>query len=438
MMQPPGDVPEIDSDGRPFIVAGLVIVALVFGGLGTWAAVAPLSGAVIAPGVVTVETNRKTVQHLEGGIVAALFVREGQEVARGDRLIRLDDTRVKAQLLLVDGRLDELCARKARLMAERDGAATIAFPAVLTDRGETAQVAELLKGQSEIFAARQAALLGEISVLKQRTEQLRQEIEGIRSQQKAKGRQVRIIKLELKDLKALLAKGLVPRPRLLSLEREAERLNGERGEHVADIARANTSIGEAELQILQLKKSFRERVVTELRELETEMFDLTERRVVAVDEMRRLDIRAPQAGRVVGLEVHTIGAVVGPGQNLMDIVPGEDKLVVEGRVTPEEVDKVSLGLEAVVILSAFERNTTPELNGTVTRISADRLVDPATNLPYYSVRIQIPTAELARIGDLQLRAGMPAECFIQTGARTALSYLMKPFNDAARRVLRDG
>lgn len=438
MMPPTDKTPEIDSNGRPFIVAGLVIVALVFGGLGTWAAVAPLSGAVIAPGVVTVETNRRTVQHLEGGIVAELLVREGEEVARGDRLIRLDDTRVKAQLLLVDGRLDELRARKARLTAERDGATTVPFPAVLTNRRESAQIAELLKGQSEIFAARQAALFGEISVLKQRTEQLRQEIDGIRAQQTAKGRQVEIIREELKDLKGLFAKGLVPRPRILSLEREAERLNGERGEHVADIARAKTSIGEAELQILQLKKTFRERVVTELRELEIEMFDLTERRVVAVDEMRRLDIRAPQTGRVVGLAVHTIGAVVGPGENMMDIVPGEDQLVVEAQVTPEDVDKVSLGLEAVVILSAFERNTTPELNGTVTRISADRLVDPATNLPYYSVRIRIPTVELARIGDLKLRAGMPAECFIQTGARTALSYLMKPFNDAARRVLRDG
>lgn len=438
MTAAPDALPEIDSDGRPFIVAGLVIVALVFGALGTWAAVAPLSGAIVAPGVVTVDTNRKTVQHLEGGIVAELRIREGDAVRQGDLLIRLDDTRVKAQLGMIDGRLDELRAREARLVAERDGTERIVMPAAFAARAKDLQLAAILRGQSEIFVARRNALDGEVSLLAQRTEQLRQEIGGIEAQQQAKTRQVRLIAGELKDLRGLLEKELVPRSRVLSLEREAERLNGERGQHVAEIARARASIGEAELRILQLRKDFRERVITELRELETELFDLSERRIVAQDELRRVDIRAPLSGRVVGLAVHTIGAVIGPGQNLMDIVPEEDRLVVEARVAPEEVDKVGAGQEAVVRLSAFDLRTTPEFKGTVTTVSADRLSDPATNLPYYAVRIQIPGEALAALGDLQLRAGMPAECFIQTGARTALNYLMKPFYDAVLRVVRDG
>jgi HlyD family type I secretion membrane fusion protein len=313
----------------------------------------------------------------------------------------------------------------------------MAVPETLAARARDPKVAAILHGQAELFAARKAALDGEVSLLGQRVQQLREQITGIEAQQTAKARQVRLIRGELKDLKALFTKGLVPRPRILSLEREAERLKGERGEHVAEIARARTSISETEIQILQLRKTFREQVVTELRELETEKFDLTERKVVARDELRRVDIRAPQSGRVVGLAVHTIGAVIGPGETLTDIVPDGDELVVEARVAPEEVDKVSHGLAAVVTLSAFERNTTPELAGEVVTISADRLVDQATNMPYYAVRIRIPVTEMAKLGDLKLRAGMPAECFIQTGARTALSYLMKPFNDAARRVLRD-
>lgn len=429
--------PSAGTDARPFIIAGLAIVLLLLGGLGTWAAMAPLSGAVIASGVVTVETNRKTVQHLEGGIVADLVVREGDSVTRGDLLMRLDDTRVQAQLAVIDGRLDVLRAREARLAAERDGAPQIAFAKLLQARVHFPKVAEVLRGQREMFAVRKATLAGEVSILKQRIAQLKQETLGLKAQQMAEAKQIKIIRVELRDLKNLYRKGLVPRARIMALEREAERLNGDRGQHIADIARSENAIGQAKLEIVQLKKRTRETVVTELREMQAEIFDLVERRVIAADQLRRINIRAPRSGRVVGLTIHTVGAVIAPGQNLLDIVPHEDKLVIEAQVRPQDIDKLSAGLAAVVRFTAFDLDTTPELAGNVTTVSADRLIEAATNLPYYAVRIQIGAEELTKLKSLRLRAGMPAEIFIQTGARTAMSYLMKPFRDAMMRAFKE-
>lgn len=428
----------VKTDSRPYILAGLAILAVMIGGFGTWAAVAPLSGALVAPGVVTVETNRKTVQHLEGGIVLELRAREGDVVQRNDVLIRLEDTRVKAQLAVIDGRLEVLMAREARLAAERDDVDRIAFPEALRRRMSAPKVAEILRGQSEVFAARRSAFQGSISVLEQRAAQLREEIHGLQAQHAAKARQIEIIVKELRDLRELYEKGLVPRPRMLALEREKERLVGETGQHLADVARAEKAIGETELQTVQLRHTTRETAVTELREVEAEIFDLAERRVVFQDELERIEIRAPQAGQVVGVSVHTVGAVIKPGQPLMDIVPREDRLVVEARLRPEDVDKVAPGSKAHVRFSAFDRDTTPEVSGEVTTVSADRLTEQTGQEPYYAVRVSIAADQVARLGQLQLRAGMPAEVFIQTGDRTALSYLMKPFSDALRRSFNDG
>jgi HlyD family type I secretion membrane fusion protein len=225
----------------------------------------------------------------------------------------------------------------------------------------------------------------------------------------------------------------VPRPRVLALEREMERLAGERGQHVAEIARAQKAIGETELDIVQLEKTRRETAETELRDVQAEIYDMAERRVVFEDQRQRTDIRAPQSGQVVGLSVHTTGAVITPGQKLMDIVPREDRLIVEARLRPEDVDKVLSGSPATVRFSAFDRDTTPELTGEVAVISGDRLTDPNTQESYYAVRVVIPATEIARLDGLQLRAGMPAEVFVQIGKRTALSYLVKPFTDALRR-----
>ena len=438
MKKSPGNsAPTLRTDTRPYILAGAAIVAVMIGGFGTWAAVAPLSGALVAPGFVTVETNRKTIQHLEGGIVRELRIRDGDVVRQDDILVRLDDTRFKTQLTVIDGRLDALTAQKARLIAERNNASQIIFPEALRRRGDIAAAAEIMRGQAEIFAARRSAFEGSVSVLEQRAEQLRDQIRGLRAQQEAQTRQIQIIAMELRDLKDLFKKGFVPRPRILALEREMERLTGERGQHIAAIARAENAIGETKLQIVQLRRTMQESAVTDLRDVEAEIFDQAERRAVFEDQLKRTDIRAPLSGQVVGLSVHTIGAVITPGQNLMDIVPRDDRLVVEARLRPRDVDKVTAGSRANIRFSAFDLRATPELSGEVTTVSADRLTEVAGQEPYYAVRVSVSTEQIARLGQLQLRAGMPAEVFIQTGERTALSYLMKPLADAVRRSFLD-
>lgn len=430
-------ISDIKRDSRPYILAGLAILVVMIGGVGTWASVVPLSGSLIASGVVTVETNRKTVQHLEGGIVLDLQVREGDTVQQNDVLIRLDDTRVRTQLAVIDGRLDVLLAREARLKAEQTGADRIAVPAKLRDRITDPQIAEVVRGQSELYAARRSAFEGSVSVFEQRARQLRDEIKGLRAQHDAKVRQVQIIGRELRDLTKLFEKGLVPRPRILALERERERLTGETGQHISEIARAEKGVGETKLEIEQLHHVRRETAVTELREVQAEIFDLYERRVVYEDQRKRIEIRAPQSGQVVGLSVHTTGAVISPGQELMDIVPREDRLVVEARLRPEDVDKVYRGSTANVRFSAFDLNTTPELTGKVTTVSGDRMTDSATQETYYAIRVVVTAEEISRLKGMTLRAGMPAEVFFQSGERTALNYLIKPFLDAMQRSLTD-
>lgn len=424
------------SSGR-YILFGLVIVVAMFGGLGTWAAIAELSGAVIAPGVVSVSSKRQTVQHLEGGIISELLVRDHETVEVGQVLVRLDDTRAKATLGIIGGRLDILNAQAARLIAERDGLAELAVPADLADRIAEPQVTEIVEGQIELFKARQDGLNGETEILTQRIAQLGDQIVGLEAQQAAKERQIEIISEELSGLERLYRQGYAPRTRLLELQRAAERLRGEVGEHIADIAAAGTQIGETRLQIIQLRRDFAEQAVEQLREVRAQVFDLDQRRAAALDELMRLDIRAPKAGAVVGLGVHTIGGVVAPGQALMDIVPEEDELIIEAQVAPQDVDKIAGGLNAMVRLSAFDLRTTPELNGTVVSASADRLMDEMSGLPYYLVDVRISDSELARLDGLTLMPGMPAEVFIDTGKRTALSYLVKPLTDSLAHVFRE-
>ncbi len=430
--------PAASSNPVPHIMAGLIIVAVMFGGLGTWAALAPLSGAIVAPGLVTVYSKRKTVQHLEGGIVAEILVRDGDYVEIGQPLIRLEKTRAQANVSIVEGRLDQLLARKTRLMAERDGRDRVVFPASLTAREDEPDMTEILRGEAELFAARRNALEGEVDILMQRIEQLNEQIRGLSAQKKSKSQQIALIREELTGLRKLLEKGFARKPDILSLERQAEELKGDQGEFVAEIARAKSGIGEAKLNIIQLQKKIRQEVVAELREVQGEIFDLDERRIAATDELERIDIRAPQAGLVVGMDVHTPGGVLSPGQTILDIVPGNDELVIEARVPPNNIDKVAMGLSSIVRFPAFDRNATPDLDGEVFKVSADRLTDDKTRETYYLVSIRIPDPELAKLNDLELVQGMPAEVFIATGERTALSYLLKPLTDGFARAFKDG
>ncbi len=423
---------------KPIAVTGIVIVLAMFGGLGTWAATAELSSAAIAPGVIAVNSNWRTIQHLEGGIVDEILVSDGDHVEQGDVVLRLDATRSEASLQIIDSQLNLAQATEARLLAERDGLETITFPKDLLDvRDSDPDVGTILDGQELLFQARRANLSGEAAILRQRIEQLHDEIGGLEVQQSASNEQIVLIEDELEGLRALYEEGYVTRSRILSLERESERLRGERGEDLAAIARARTAIGESELQIIQLEKGFQEQVVAELRDVQAEIFDLEQRRVAAADQFERVDIVAPEDGTVLGMNAHTVGGVIKPSEPIMNIVPAGDALIVKARVRPDDIENTSIGLNAEVRFSGLNQRETPVLHGEVIGLSADRLTDQQTGEPYYEARVRIAQNELEKLGDVDLMPGMPAEVMILTGEQTALAYMLDPLVAGLSRSFRD-
>ncbi len=434
---------EARSSVRRYAIAGLAAVGVLVGGLGIWAGLAPLSSAVIAPGVIVVDSSRKEVQHLEGGIVAALLVREGDHVRAGQPVVRLDATQAGARRTILQAELDVLRARRVRLKAEQhvgEGGALppLAFPSALELRRlAEPSVAQILDGEFALFTARHAALKGRLAVLKTQPSLLREEIRGLEAQVAAKTRQIELIQQELAAQHKLLKKGHVPITRVLELERTAAALKGERGQRLAEIARARGSIGEAALREIELVTGFREGAVADLREAEARIFDLREQLLAAEDVLQRTELLAPATGHVVGLSVHTIGGVVAPGEVLMQIVPDKDALTIDVQVRPEDVDEVTPGQEADVRLTALDQTTTPTLKATVTAVSADRLVDEQSGLPYYRARLELTDEELSRLGEQTVVPGMPAEVFIRTGGRTVLNYLFKPLRDGFSRAFRE-
>ncbi len=426
------------SDARRPIAAGLAIVAAAFGGFGLWALLAPLDSAVVAPGVVAVESSRKAVQHREGGIVAEILVREGQEVAAGAVLVRLDATEARARVAALRARLDAALTQQARLAAERDDAKSIVFAEELHTRAATdARLASLMTGEERQFAERRQSLAGQVRILEQRIAQLREEIAGLASLVLANERQTALMEDELVGLRELYEKGYYPRTRILAMERELARLAGERGSNIAAIARAENAIGESRMQILQLRQGRQEDVVAQLREVAAQINENEEHFLVAADMLRRTEIVAPQAGRVQGVKVHTVGGVVAPQAELMQIVPLDDRLVVEARVNPADIDNVGVGQEAQVRLTAFSVRTTPVIEGRVATLSADRMIDERTSQPYYLARIEVPEEELRKLSDRPLQAGMPADVIIATGSRTLFQYLVKPLSDGIATGLRE-
>jgi len=435
---PPPPVPTPDAAGvRKPILAGAVIIFVFFGIFGTWAALAPLNSAAIAAGVVNVESNRKTVQHLEGGIVGKILVREGDKVKAGQVLIRLDETQPRASLDLLKGRYIAAKALEDRLRAERDGKQEIRFSDELMVHFGENQVAEILNSQINIFEARKKALQGQTRIIRQRVAQFREEIKGLREQIKSDNAQLRLIDQETRDVGYLVGKGLAPKPRLLALQRKTAEIGGNRGQNLAQIARAEQSIGESLLQISELKTTMNNEVVQELREVQTELFELAERISAAEDVLKRTEIRAPLEGTVVGLQVHTPGGVISPGVPLMDIVPRFDKLVIEAQVDPLDIDIVHPGLPAQVRLTAFSQRNILPLDGKVVWVSADRLTDENTGLAYYSARIQILGDISKALGGAALYPGMQAEVMIVTGERTPLEYLWRPISSSLNRAFRE-
>jgi HlyD family secretion protein len=432
------DLLEQQASLRRLVTIGLAIVVLFVGGLGVWGATVPLAGAVVASGIVVVDTNIKTVQHPTGGVIGELRVRDAMRVDVGDLLIRLDDTVTRANLQVVVKQVHELMARQARLEAERDGAEALVLPQELTEKTTDADVQRAVEGERTLFTARRNAREGQRKQLRERVDQIREEIVGLSAQEAARRRQVELIDRELVDIRDLYRRNLVPRTRLVELEREAARLAGDVGQFMSEKARAEGRITESELQILQIDQELRREVSTELREVQGKIGELVERRVAAEDVLRRIDIRAPQAGIVHQLSYHTIGGVIPAGQAIMQIVPGDDILVIEMRVPPQDIDKVAVGQAAIVRFPSFPHGTTPEVAGTVTRVSADVVREQQTNTAYFTARVAVSEAEFAKLGSAnRVVPGMPAEVFVRTGDRTAIAYLMKPIADQLNRAFRE-
>lgn len=429
--------PTFPTNYRRSIVFGWAVIIAAFGGLVLWSALAPLSSAAIAPGTVVVDSSRKEIEHLEGGIVKEILVRDGDVVRAGQVLLRLDDTQVRATLDLLQGRYDADRAYEARLLAERDDLPGIVFPDELLQRAAAdAAVASILEGQRRIFEARRNSLSGEISILENRIEQSRAQIHGLETQVGAKERQIALLQKELDGLKTLLKKGHASEMQVLAVEREYERLKGERGEILANIAGVRQAIGEAGLQIVQLKKTFREQVENELRDVRTQIFDVSQKIYASRDQLNRLDVQAPTGGIVVDLAAHTVGGVIAPGSRILDIVPEDDQLVIDAQVRPDDVDGLKTGAPADIRFTAFNQNTMPVVSGVVTRVSADRLLDPNTGVPYFLVRVAVDEDGRSALKDAQLVPGMSAEVIIKKNEQTLLGYLMGPLRDIMVKAFR--
>ncbi|MGH1406830.1 MAG: HlyD family type I secretion periplasmic adaptor subunit [Rhodomicrobiaceae bacterium] len=427
-----------DQEIKKYQRLGLFFLLLLVGGIGGWAAFASLQGAVIASAQITVKSNLKRVQHLEGGIVSEILVKDGDKVEAGQTVLRLDTTKDLANLASLDANLNEQLARKARLSAERDKKQTITFPDMLVKKAEnSAEIAKILKGQTNLLKARQASISGQTSQLKQRTEQLNEAIKGITAQVASKKSQLTFIRKELTDLQSLQDKGLVPQNRILALQREEARLQGEAGELVASTARTKVQISETEIQILQVEKDHLSSILTELRETTTQANQLTEQRTALADKLKRMTIIAPKSGIIHQLAVHTIGGVVAPGDPVLMIVPQNSELIFAARVNPQDIDQVFKGQKANVHLSAFDQRTTPEVTGIVTLVSAETTQDQPNTPPYYKVHVELPKDQMARIKNIELVPGMNAEVFIQTKSRLVFEYLLQPLTDQIRRTMRE-
>ncbi len=423
---------------RRHMVAGIVVVLLLAGGVGGWAATTQIAGALIAPGSIVVDSHVKKVQHPTGGVVGKVNVQDGDHVKAGEVLVQLDDTVPKANLAVVTKGLDELEARKARLQAERDGAQTVVFPPELLSRISDPTVANAVTNERRLFELRRSARLGQKAQLQQRIGQLKDEIVGLNAQLDAKAREIDLIRKELVGVRDLYKKNLVSITRVNALERDGARLDGERGQLLASVAQAKGKTIETQLQIIQIDQDLSSEVAKDLREVDAKYGELVERKVSAEDQLKRIYIRSPQDGIVLQSNVHTVGGVITPGETIMLIVPKTDKLMVEAKVNPRDIDQVQVGQDTMLRFPEFNTRTTPEIKGSVMQVSADTTTDQRTGQSYYTVRIAMPVKEIEQLGKgAKLIPGMPVEAYVQTGERTVMSYLTKPLTDQFMRAFRE-
>ena len=422
----------IDLGLRRLMVQGLVVVGVLFGGLFIWSAVVPLESAVVAPGTVQVSGANKTVQHLEGGIVKEILVADGDTVEIGQPLIRLDTSGVAASLASLEAQLFTLAGEEARLLSEREGrdvvvrTPTIEFLETLEDGKR--RVARVIATQQAILDTRTQALKTDVQLLSYKIDQQGERVAGLKDLMSSNSQQILILEDELNGLEALFERGHAPKSRMLALKREKERLAGQQASHRAEIAQIRTAMAEGQLQISRLETDTRETVLTQLKEIQLGIEDLMERRQYAADQLARTEIVAPYGGQVFGVNVHAVNGVIGAGAPLLSIVPDDEELVMIVRISPSEIDRVQNGDSVRIRFPSLNASRTPEVRGTLKTVSADVLVEQDGIAPYYRAVVELTEQEKERVGT-ELTPGMQANAMIQTGQRTALSYLTKPLAD---------
>lgn len=417
------------------IYTGIALAFLLVFVCGGWAVASHLTGAIIASGSVKVDRNLKAIQHRDGGIVSSIDVREGDFVQAGQILLRLDDVQTRAELSIIRSQLVELIARRARLLAEREGAADITFPEGFADRAPEAF--EIAASEARLFHGNRTARESQKEQLTLRVAQIEKETIGLEAQRIAKVDEIRLVEAENDKLKALFSKGLIPSVRIYDADRETARLLGSRGEIEASIARAHASISEIRVQIIALEQNSRTDAQRELALAEAKISELDNRRIAVEDRLSRTDIRSPLSGYVNELSVHTIGGVITPAERLITIVPENATLRIEAKLQPSDIDQVETGRPARLRFSAFNQNTTPEIFGSVAHVSPATTRDAVTGEFYYVADIEIAADEMEKLGRKRLVPGMPVEVYIATTERMALSYLVKPFMDQVARAFRE-
>ncbi len=433
--------PQIERRERRLRIGGMAGVLLLFGGLGTWAVLAPLDSAALGPGVVVLENYRMAVGHLEGGIVDRVHAREGQWAKQGDVLVTLQDVQPRAQLEQVKGQWLVALAREARLLAQRDGKARVMFPRALLEHAGDSRAAEAMRVQEQTFRVRRQALLGEITLYERQIAQLREKAAGLREQRAMRERLVASFEMERNDFEALASEGYAERQKVREMERNLALNDGQRSSLSSDIAATDVEISATQVKILQLEQTFQREVNKELAEVQAELFTLQEKKLGLEDTVKRTVITAPQDGAVHGLAVHAPGEVIKSGAHLLDIVPGNEKLIVEAKLSPQDVDQIRVGQMAEVRFTAFRQRDMPTIQGQLATLSADRMVDDVNGqkMPYYLGRVVITPEGIARLQQLKLDlvAGMPADVIVKTGERTFWHYLTAPITDIVTRSLKE-
>lgn len=427
----------LGSSVNLIIVTMFVLVIALFGGAVAWANYFTISGAVIASGTVVVETNVKHIQHQDGGIVKAVDVANGDVVKAGDILMTLDDTSIGASLAIAQARLADLTAQEARLIAERNRDEKILTSSNSEQFAAKGSYAAFREGQLKLFESRKNRIANEKLQLAEQISQLDNAIIGYKAQLDARNAQLELVSEELKNIRELFRENLVPATRVSTLEREVLQVQADIGELKSKIAQQRQAIAERQIQLLQVDETFTTQVLEALSKVQTEISGLREELVVLSDRNERLYIKAPRAGVIHDLAVHTIGAIIAPGERVMSIVPSDDQLIIEARVDPTSINQLYIDQRANLRFASLDPRTTPEIVGEVKSISADLLLDQITGQHFYQIRIEINAEELAKLGEQRIVPGMPVEAFITTQDRTVLSYLIKPIADQIAHSLRE-